>query len=192
MLAVRRFLVGIASLGHSNDAVHTHVAVPPSYMTCIMPTQPTQLPNCASLSCRWDRAADYAKDANAWAAEIKRQFPEVRIMAVAAHSIEMQAPNDRGSCWNTELYPLLSENIDGVVIHPYLHLTDPKTGGGPLQPGIPARTASEGPTGWYEYAPTPNPPPPSDDRGPGKERTLSRHLSPRGCSLPAHAYAKQL
>eukprot|EP00729_Bicosta_minor_P018458 gene18458-32957_t len=102
-------------------------------------------------SCRWDRAADYAKDANAWAAEIKRQFPEVRIMAVAAHSIEMQAPNDRGSCWNTELYPLLSENIDGVVIHPYLHLTDPKTGGGPLQPGIPARTASEGPTGWYEY-----------------------------------------
>ena len=74
---------------------------------------------------------------------------KVLVMAVAAHSIEMQAPGDRGSCWNGELYPLLSEDVDGVSIHPYLHLTDPKTGGGPLQPGVPARTSGEGPTGWY-------------------------------------------
>jgi hypothetical protein len=48
----------------------------------------------------------------------------------------MQAPKDRGSCWNAELYPLLSNDIDGVTIHPYLHLADPTTSGGALQPGV--------------------------------------------------------
>eukprot|EP01052_Picozoa_sp_SAG31_P043575 SAG31_NODE_7305_length_1724_cov_1.775385_2_plen_268_part_00 len=56
-----------------------------------------------------------------------------------------------GRVWNAHLYPIVSaagSGVDGVVIHPYLHLDDDSKGGGMLQPGMPPRSKGDGPTGW--------------------------------------------
>ena len=65
-----------------------------------------------------------AAEANTWAAAIKGRFPgrSISVMAIACYSIEMNAPGDRGHDWNAELYPALGDAIDGVTIHPYLHV----------------------------------------------------------------------
>jgi hypothetical protein len=52
-----------------------------------------------------------------------------------------------GRVWNADLYPIISaagSGVDGVVIHPYLHLDDDSKGGGVLQPGLPPRVKGEG------------------------------------------------
>ena len=36
-------------------------------------------------------------------------------------------------------YSSVNTNVDGVTMHPYLHLGDDRAGGGPLQPGVPPR-----------------------------------------------------
>ena len=62
---------------------------------------------------------------------------------------------EAGRAWNADLYPIVSapgSSVDGVVIHPYLHLDDDSKGGGELQPGLPPRVKGEGPTGWSTNA----------------------------------------
>ena len=88
------------------------------------------------FSGRWPRAADYAREANVWAAAIKRQHPSVAVMAVAAFCTAWARapPTERGAAWNTELYATVGASIDGVTMHPYLYLGDDQAGGGPLQP----------------------------------------------------------
>lgn len=99
---------------------------------------------------RWPRATDYARDANAWADAIKKQHPTSRVMAVAAFCTAWgrAPPTYRGAAWNDELYAVLGASVDGVTMHPYLHLGDDEAGGGPLQPSVPPRAPGEGPSGW--------------------------------------------
>ena len=106
------------------------------------------------FSGRWPRATDYSAEANTWADAIKQRFPSVRVMAVAAHSTAWAGahPTERGPSWNSELYASVNANVDGVTMHPYLHLGDDRAGGGPLQPGVPPRAAGEGPSGWASNA----------------------------------------
>ena len=107
---------------------------------------------------RWSSGQAYATEANHWAAAIKARFPHVSTVAMAAHAINMPRPpsgssvEDRMRSWNQELYAGVSEDIDGVSIHPYLHLGDDFIGGGPLQPGVPPRAPGEGPIGWSHNA----------------------------------------
>jgi len=89
-------------------------------------------------------------EANTWAKAIKTLFPTVRVMVVAAHSTANSAPTDRGFTWNGLVYAQADcDYVDGVTLHPYLHLDNPKGGAAPLQPSVPARKKGEGPTGWY-------------------------------------------
>ena len=99
---------------------------------------------------RWATGVEYATEANTWAAAIKAKFPEARVMAVAAHSVANQAPGDRGFTWNSLVYATLNTSVvDGVTVHPYLHLDNVSGGAAPLQPGVPPRQKGQGPTGWY-------------------------------------------
>jgi hypothetical protein len=113
------------------------------------------------FSGRWPMASDYATEANQWAMAIKKRFPTVSVVAIAAHIMpqvhegggrEPPAVDDRASQWNAQLYALVSTDVDGVVMHPYLHLDSDFVGGGPLQPGVPPRVKGEGPTGWCANA----------------------------------------
>ena len=99
---------------------------------------------------KFQTGQDYATEANVWAQAIKQQFPTVTIMVVAAHSTANQAPTDRGYAWNGLVYATVNTAfVDGVTLHPYLHLDNPFGGSAPLQPSVPPRTKGEGPTGWY-------------------------------------------
>jgi alpha-L-arabinofuranosidase len=89
----------------------------------------------------WATGHDYALEANVWAKAIRSKFTSVTILAVACHSIEMKDPNDRGYEWNGQVYSTVSNDVDGVSIHPYLHLADDSKGGGPLQPLVPPRVS---------------------------------------------------
>jgi len=98
---------------------------------------------------RWATGADYALEANVWAAAIQKRFPNTRVMAVAAHSVANKDPKDRGYLWNQQLYAGLKGldaggAVAGVTLHPYLHLGDSVTGTGPLQPGLAPRQKGEG------------------------------------------------
>ena len=98
---------------------------------------------------RWATGADYALEANVWAAAIQKRFPNTRVMAVAAHSVANKDPKDRGYLWNQQLYAGLTGldaggAVAGVTLHPYLHLGDSVTGTGPLQPGLAPRQKGEG------------------------------------------------
>ena len=108
---------------------------------------------------RWATGAAYAAEANAWARAIRSHFDgtgsagDVKVLAVAAHSVANKDPADRGFLWNKLLYAALdTEFIHGVSMHPYLHLGDDATGEGPLQPGVGPRARGEGPTGWSANA----------------------------------------
>ena len=102
---------------------------------------------------RWNDGKIYATEANVWATAIKAQFPDVRVMAVAAHSTANQSPQDRGYMWNGLVYSTLNTKVvDGVTLHPYLHLDNTSGGNSPLQPGVPPRTKGQGPTGWFNSA----------------------------------------
>ena len=99
---------------------------------------------------RWSTGKEYANEANIWAKAIKANYPSVRIMVVAAHSTANQAPTDRGYTWNGFVYSTVDTSVvDGVTLHPYLHLDNPTGGAAPLQPGVPPRGKDDGPTGWY-------------------------------------------
>eukprot|EP00936_MAST-01D_sp_MAST-1D-sp1_P002946 g2946.t1 len=107
---------------------------------------------------RWASGASYAVEANEWAHAIRSRFNsaaagDVKVLAVAAHSIANKDPADRGYLWNKLLYANLDTGvIHGVSMHPYLHLGDDTTGEGPLQPGVGPRAKGEGPTGWSANA----------------------------------------
>ena len=100
------------------------------------------------FSGRWATGGEYAATAVQWARAIKAQFSDVLLLAIACHSFEYGkgAPTYRGHTWNAEVYRLVSAPgscVDGVTIHPYLHLDDDSVGGGVLQPGLPARQKGE-------------------------------------------------
>lgn len=102
---------------------------------------------------RWARGSDYGRMAVEWSQAIKAALPDVCTLAIACHSYEygLAKPTYRGRAWNKELYLVVGaagSSVDGVVMHPYLHLGDDAVGGGTLQPLVPPRQKGEGPTGW--------------------------------------------
>ena len=106
---------------------------------------------------RWTRGSDYGATAVEWSRAITAAFPDVRTLAIACHSFEygQSQPGYRGREWNAELYPVVAaagSTVNGVVMHPYLHLGDDSVGGGTLQPLVPPRQKGEGPTGWSKNA----------------------------------------
>lgn len=66
---------------------------------------------------RYPTPADYAAEANRWAAAIKEQFPAAEIAVTGAAST--RAPSGRSSGWNKTLFPLLSGDITAVAEHIY-------------------------------------------------------------------------
>jgi hypothetical protein len=61
--------------------------------------------------------AEYALDANRWAAALKADFPDVEISVTGAAA--PHAPRGRSTGWNKTMFPLLSEDISAVSEHIY-------------------------------------------------------------------------
>ena len=106
------------------------------------------------FTCKFENATVYANVAKEWATAVKVEFPDVQVMAIAGFSTADADPKDRGYQWNGLLYAALApdDDVDGVTLHPYLHLGDDKRDNDPLQPLVPARTKGDGPTGWTPNA----------------------------------------
>jgi CSLREA domain-containing protein len=67
-------------------------------------------------------ASDYARVANAWAAALKAESPNVQVAVPVAHVIPEVVGNPayaRLTGWNAALLPLLSSQIDALALHLY-------------------------------------------------------------------------
>jgi hypothetical protein len=65
---------------------------------------------------RFPTAVDYATQMNAWITAIHREFPGVRIAAVAADSNDVQGISERRRTWNGDVLPVL-KGEDAVILH---------------------------------------------------------------------------
>lgn len=72
----------------------------------------------AYMNDKWPTAQDYGKDANRWAARMKKEFPGVKVAACGSGG-GSSSTSQRRQTWNDNMVPVLDDSIHAITIHTY-------------------------------------------------------------------------